>query len=155
MTHFSPPSPARTIPAYPAKVAAKRSAVIVGADADALGIARSLGRAGVPVIMVDTDVRRPAMHSRYARPFAVKAMSGLGLIDGLLALRASIDHSPLLFLTADRHVRSVSEHRARLAGAFQIRLPEPSRISQLLDKLTFQHLAERHGFPVPRAISWA
>ena len=152
MTHFSPPSSARTIPAYPAKVAAKRSAVIVGADADALGIARSLGRAGVPVIMVDTDVRRPAMHSRYARPFAVKAMSGLGLIDGLLALRASIDHSPLLFLTADRHVRSVSEHRARLAGAFQIRLPEPSRISQLLDKLTFQDLAERHGFPVPRAI---
>lgn len=154
MTHFSATlgSPANTSAAYPGKGVPKTTAVIVGADADGLGIARSLGRAGVPVIVVDTDGRRPGMHSRYARALVVKALSGPGLIDGLLALRKSIDRSPLLFLTDDRQVRSVSEHRAQWAGAFHIRLPEPDCIRQLLHKLTFQRLAERHGFPVPRAI---
>jgi predicted ATP-grasp superfamily ATP-dependent carboligase len=79
------------------------------------------------------------MHSRYVRPFVVKALSGQALIDGLLALRSHFDQSPFLFLTADTHVRPVSEHRERLAGAFYIRLPE-------------QRFAERHGFPVPRAV---
>lgn len=154
MSRFSstPAFQASPITVYPPNVIAKTSAVVVGADADGLGIARSLGKAGVPVFVVDTDARRPAMHSRYARPFVVKAISGPGLIDDLLALRGSIDHSPLLFLTADRQVRSISEQRERLAGKFRIRLPEPRRIRQLLDKLTFQELAERHGFPVPRAI---
>jgi D-aspartate ligase len=154
MTHFSSTLDSATanLSAHPAKVVARTPAVVVGADADGLGIARSLGRAGVPVIVLDTDVRRPGMHSRYARPFVVKALSGPGLIDGLLALRKSIDQNPLLFLTDDRQVRSVSEHRARWAGAFRIRLPEPDCVRQLLDKLTFQRLAERHGFPVPRAI---
>ena len=154
MTHFSSTldSAINTLSAQPAKVVARTSAVIVGAEADGLGIARSLGRAGVPVIVVDTDARRPGMHSRYARPFVVKDLSGPGLIDGLLALRKSVDHSPLLFLTDDRQVRTVSEQRARWAGAFRIRLPEPDCIRQLLHKMTFQRLAERHGFPVPRAI---
>jgi D-aspartate ligase len=154
MTHSSSTldSATNTLSAYPAKVVAGTPAVIVGADADGLGIARSLGKAGVPVIIVDTDARRPGMHSRYARPFVVKTLSGPGLIDGLLALRKSIDQSPLLFLTDDRQVRSVSEHRTQWAGAFHIRLPESDCIRQLLHKLTFQRLAERHGFPVPRAI---
>ena len=154
MTHSSSTldSVANTSSTDPAKIVARTPAVIVGADADGLGIARSLGKAGVPVIMVDTNARRPGMHSRYARPFVVKALSGPGLIDGLLTLRESIDQSPMLFLTDDRQVRSVSEHRAQWAGTFRIRLPEPDCIRQLLHKLTFQRLAERHGFPVPRAI---
>lgn len=154
MTRFSSTLAAatNTLSARPAKVFARTPSVIVGADADGLGIVRGLGKAGVPVIVLDTDPRRPGMHSRYARPFVVKTLSGPGLIDGLLALRKSIDQSPLLFLTDDRQVRCVSEHRAQWAGAFRIRLPEPDCIRQLLHKLTFQHLAERHGFPVPRAI---
>jgi D-aspartate ligase len=128
-------------------------AVIVGAEADGLGIARSLGRAGVPVTIVDDDPRQPGMHSRYVRPFVVSALSGRALIDGLLALRQRLNESPILFLTTDRDVRTISEHRERLAGAFHIRLPEHHCVCRLLDKHGFQQLAERHGFPVPRAIS--
>src|SRR5882762_4534573 len=79
-----------------AGVAARTPAVIVGADADGLGIARSLGKAGVQVVLVDADARRPAMHSRYARPFVIGAMSGPPLIEGLMALRTRLDSRPLL-----------------------------------------------------------
>jgi D-aspartate ligase len=131
---------------------ARTPVVILGADADGLGLARCLGRARVPVILVDTDALRPGMHSRYVQPFVMTAMSGPALIDGLLFLRARLNVTPLLFLTTDTQVRTVSEYRHRLAGAFCIRLPERDCIRQLLHKLSFQHTAEKHGFPVPRAI---
>jgi D-aspartate ligase len=146
------PAPGKTAPANISVGVPKRPAVIVGADADGLGIARCLGKAGVPVILVDTDARRPAMHSRYVSPVLVKALTGPALIEGLLGLRSRIDYRPLLFLTADPQVRAISEQRERLAGAFYIRLPEQRCIRQLLHKLGFQHFAEKHGFPVPRAV---
>lgn len=140
------PSPELTPPA------AKTPAVIVGADADGLGIARCLGGAGIPIIVAERDRWRPGMHSRYVRPFVALAMSGPALIDSLLLLRASLNVTPLLFLTTDPQVLTISEHRHRLAGAFHIRLPKRYCIRQLLHKLTFQRLAEWHGFPVPRAV---
>jgi D-aspartate ligase len=143
---------ARIVPMNLSARAPKPPAVIVGAEADGLGIARSLGKAGIPVILVDSDARRPAMRSRYVRPFVVNALSGPPLIEGLLALGRHMDQKPLLFLTADPQVRTVSEHRQELAGAFCIRLSEDRCIRQLLHKLAFQHLAARHGFLVPRGV---
>jgi len=128
-------------------------AVIVGGDADALSNARCLGRAGVPVIVVEKDRWRPGMHSQYVRPFVATSLSGPGLIESLLQLRKSLNVSPLLFLTTDPQVRTISEHRRQLEGAFRIRLPEQDCIRQLLDKWTFQSLAELHGFLVPHAIA--
>ena len=142
----------KTIPTHRSQLAPKTSAVVVGAEADGLGVARSLGKGRVPVILVDKDVRRPAMYSRYVRPFVVGALAGQPLIDGLLELRKQLDHTPLLFLTADPQVRTISEHRDLLAGAFSIRLPERRCIRQLLHKLAFQHVAEQYGFPVPGAV---
>jgi len=146
-------SPPNSVPTRVAPVALSTPAVIVGADADALGIARSLGRAGVPLIVADSDARRPAMHSRYARPLVISAMSGPGLIDSLLALRTRLDERPVLFVTTDLQVRTVSNYRERLTGAFHMRLPDDDCVCQLLDKRGFQQLAERHGFPVPRSIT--
>ncbi len=130
----------------------KRSAVIVGADIAGLGMARSVGIAGVPVILVDQDARLPGMHSRYVRRFLVHDMTGPALIDGLLALRERLDHRPILFLRTDVQVRTISQYRERLKEAFQIRLPEHDCLCALLDKGDFQRLAERYGFAVPRAI---
>ncbi len=128
-------------------------AVIIGGDADGLGNARCLGRAGVPVIVVETDRWRPGMHSQYVQPFVAATLSGQGLIDSLLQLRASLNVSPLLFLTTDPQVRTISEHRSEIEGAFRICLPEHDCIRGLLDKWSFQSLAELHGFSVPRSIA--
>lgn len=127
-------------------------AVIVGADICGLGLARSLGQAMVPVVMVDSDARRPAMHSRYVRRFVSPAIEGPGLVDGLLSLSDRLGGRPVLFLTSDPQVRAVSEHRGRLQHSYRIRMPDHDRVCQLLDKTGFQELAERHGFPVPAAV---
>jgi predicted ATP-grasp superfamily ATP-dependent carboligase len=131
----------------------KVSAVILSADVAGLGMARSFGIAGVPVILVDLDSRLPGMHSRYVRSFLVKGTSGPALIDGLLALRTHLDHRPILFLRSDVQVHAVSQYRERLGDAFQIRLPEHRCLCELLHKGSFQRIAEKHGFAIPRAVS--
>ena len=146
-------APQNSGPASVAEAAAMTPAVIIGASAEGLGIARCLGKAGVPVVLVDDDAGRPGMHSRYARPSVVSAMSGPALIEDLLAVRACLDHRPVLFPTSDPQVHTISEHRERLAEAFHIRLPEHHCVCELLHKRSFQRLAESHGFAVPRAIS--
>jgi D-aspartate ligase len=142
-----------SVPDRRASSAAQNPAVVVGADACGLGIIRSLGSAGVPVVIVDCDSRRPGMHSRYARSIVSKALSGPALVDALSALRDRIDRRAMLFLTTDAQVQTISEHRSQLEDAFYIRLPAHRCVFDLLHKAGFQRAAESHGFPVPVAIS--
>lgn len=127
-------------------------AVVVGADAHGLGIARSLAKGNVSVVIVDDSSLRPGMHSRHARPVIVNTISGPGLVDGLLSLQDCLDERSVLFVTSDAHVGVISEHRERLARAFRIRLPKHETTCGLLHKFGFQVAAEGYGFPVPRAV---
>jgi D-aspartate ligase len=131
----------------------KISAIVVGADVCGLGIARSLGSGGVPVMMVDSDARRPGMHSRYTEAFVSSGVSGPELIDGLLTLRARVTGRPLLFLTSDAQVRTISQHRTQLESDFRIPLPNHRCICELLHKAGFHEIAEMHGFSVPRTLA--
>jgi D-aspartate ligase len=146
-------APSGTLSTKLPPIAARTPAVVIGADAAALGIVHSLGRSGVPVVVVNDDARSPGMHSRYARPCVVSAMSGPALVDGLLSLRARLDDRPILFMITDAHVRTISEHRERLEEAYRIRLPAHDCVGEMLHKSGFQRVAENHGFPVPRAIT--
>jgi predicted ATP-grasp superfamily ATP-dependent carboligase len=70
-----------------------------------------------------------------------------------LLLRERLDHRPILFLRADSQVRTVSEYRGALERAFQIRLPEHGCLCELLHKGSFQRMADKYGFPIPRAVT--
>jgi D-aspartate ligase len=130
------------------------AAVVVGAgeNCGGLGLVRSLGQAGVPVFVMDSDPSAPALYSRFARKFVASKMTGTSLVKDLLALRATLDHSPVLFLTSDDAVLTVSEHRDKLGDGFRFLLPSHACVTSLAQKVSFQQLAERHGFPVPRAV---
>ncbi len=93
---------------------ASRPAIMMGGDASGLGVARSLGGAGAPVIVVESDPHLPAMHSRYVRPCLVDGSSGLPLINGLLALRTQLPDNPVLFPTY--HYRVYTEARRHHRG---------------------------------------
>jgi D-aspartate ligase len=135
------------------RAAARTPAVVIGADVNGLGSIRSLGQAGVPVFVLDDDRWHPGMHSRYAHPVIARGMSGPALVESLLTLRARLGHRPMLFMTSDDQVRTISEYRSRLAGAFHLGLPDHSSVCELLHKWSFHRLAESHGFPVPRTIA--
>ncbi len=128
-------------------------AIVAGADACGLGVIRSLGQRGVPIIVMDTDPARPGMRSRYARRVVAKALSGPRFIESLLEVRGQLGHCPVLFLLSDAQVRTVSESFSQVANAFQIRLPSQKRVSQLLHKSGFQQMAEEQGFSVPGAVA--
>jgi predicted ATP-grasp superfamily ATP-dependent carboligase len=127
-------------------------AVVVGGGLNALGIVRSLGAAGVALIVVDTDPRSPAMRSRYGQKVTCSALEGQALLDCLAQLAKGRPAKMMLFVTEEKTVVAVSEHRAVLAPHFHLRLPEHERLLALMHKQGFQDLAEAVGAPVPRAV---
>lgn len=127
-------------------------AVIVGGGLNALGIVRSLGNEGVPVIVVDTEFRSPAMRSRYGRKIMVPILEGADFVDRLLALAKNFPSPPVLFVTEEKTVITVSEHRDRIQEGFLIRLPQHERLMQLMHKQGFHELAEACDAPVPRTV---
>lgn len=129
-------------------------AVVVGAGVNGLGVARSLARAKVPVWLLDTDMQRPEMHTRAARPLPVRALHGDALIEELVHLGVSRfpDMRPVLFLTQEASVATVSRHRQRLSALYRFSLPSVDVVDTLQHKQGFQHMAERLGSPVPPLI---
>lgn len=129
------------------------SAVVVGGGLNALGVVRSLGAEGVPVTVVAAGAGFVAMDSRHARKRVVSPVEGPELIATLGALARDAAERPVLFLTEEKTVRTVSENRDALAGRYRIRLPDHDTLMALMHKQGFQELAERLGAPVPRCIN--
>jgi predicted ATP-grasp superfamily ATP-dependent carboligase len=128
------------------------SAVLVGLGLNGLGVARSLGKEGVRVIALDSNPRSPTWATRYADVRHVESLAGVKLINTLLELRSALPSDPVLLLTEEEAVATVSAMRERLAGKYLFSLPSDDLIRRLLDKLTFQELAEQLGSPIPRSL---
>jgi predicted ATP-grasp superfamily ATP-dependent carboligase len=128
------------------------AAVIVGAELNGLGVARSLARAQVPVIGVDTKGVRVALWSRHVRSHRVKTFIGKGLADELVELGRRFSNRPFLILTDEDVVHAVSENREMLSGLYRFRLPQDDTVKMLASKVKFQEFAQKHQFPVPRTV---
>src|ERR1043165_6458293 len=91
-------------------------AVVVGGgdNCGGLGGGRSLGRAGAPVLAIDSDITAPALHSRYARKAIMPELSGCSFVKNLQALQVMLNARPVLFLTSDEAVLTASQYRAEL-----------------------------------------
>ncbi len=132
-------------------MAADTPAVVLGAGANGLGVARSLARARVPVWLLDSDARRPEMHTRAAKPVAVRALHGEALVEDLVRLGTTqfSGMRPVLLLTQEESVKTVSHHRDRLSALYRFSLPTMDMVDTLLHKEGFQRLAEQLGSPIP------
>ncbi len=128
-------------------------AVVVGGDLNALGVVRSLAAGGMPIVVVGGRDGGAAMDSRHGRKIAVADTGGEPLLEALAAIDAEAGERPVLFLTEEKSVRTVSEHRDRILSRFRIRLPDHQRLMALMDKTPFQAFAVDNGFPIPRAVS--
>ncbi|MBL8258945.1 MAG: FAD-dependent oxidoreductase [Candidatus Competibacteraceae bacterium] len=128
---------------------ARPTAVVVGVEINGLGVLRSLALDRVPLIAADVNLRQPAMRTRHGRKFRLRALAGAELVDDLLALARTLDHRPVLFITRDETVATVSAHRDALSEYYRFQLPPADMAIALNTKAGFQALAERGGFPVP------
>lgn len=126
-------------------------AVVVGSGLNALGIVRSLAKAGIPVVVFGDD-EDAAMHTRFARCHRIDSTGGDSVIDALLAFGKSESVKPVLFLTEEKSVTTVSERRGEILPWYHLTLSEHELLMALMRKEEFQQYAQNLGYSIPGAV---
>jgi D-aspartate ligase len=134
------------------QVPGRTGAVIIGGDYQGLGIVRSLGRHGIPSVVLD-DETSIARTSRYAAG-SIRVDS---LRDDDAVLRAlTVARTRyrldgwVLFPTRDETVATLSRHRDTLGRFFRVPTPEWDCVRVAWDKRETYRWAQKLGVAVPR-----
>jgi predicted ATP-grasp superfamily ATP-dependent carboligase len=126
-------------------------AVVIGGDYQGLGIVRSLGRAGIPVCVID-DEHSISRWSRYATmSLHVPNLSDeQAIVDTLLgAARQHPIEGWILYPTRDEIVAAISRRRDSLLPHFRVPTPPWETIRWAVDKRNTYELALELGIPTP------
>jgi D-aspartate ligase len=127
-------------------------AVVIGGDYQGLGIARSLGRYGIPVCVID-DETSIARASRFVRnAIRVRDLrTEAALIDALAQARAKLRLPGwVLYPTREETVASIAANRDALRQYFRVPTPELAVTRLAWDKREVYRLARCLSIPVPR-----
>src|ERR1700722_10216758 len=127
-------------------------AVVLGGDSQGLGIARSLGRHGIPVCVVD-DETSIARVSRFVQ-HTVK-VPGLRTEPELLAALAQARGRHgldgwVLYPPRDENVAAIAANREALGEDFRVPTPGLESIRHVWDKRETYRLAAELSIPIPR-----
>ena len=128
-------------------------AVVVGGSLNALGVIRSLSHGGMPLFVIETTRQAAACWSRYCRFVGAPSLGGGPLTMTLVELGKRLRCRPVLILTSDESVDTISAARGEIEALYRISLPSAEMVPALADKTKFQLLAEREGFRVPRGVA--
>ncbi len=129
----------------------KPEAIVVGSGLNALGVVRSLAPENIPITLVDEAPGGPAASSRFVTRSLYAPGDGDALLTHLLK-QPKRDEPPILFLTQEASVATVSAKRDLLKGKYRFLLPPKDALAELMDKSRFQTRASELGFPVPRSV---
>jgi predicted ATP-grasp superfamily ATP-dependent carboligase len=127
----------------------RTAAVIAGSGLSALGVMRSLGRAGIPFYNLNAQEDYVAA-SRWYRPVP----DAWRTLDDEEPLAEGLRRLPLeravLFTTSDDRVQEASLLEGQLAERFPSALSSAATIGALLDKLALAEMLAAHEVPRPR-----
>lgn len=128
--------------------------VVLGAGVNGLGVVRSLALAGVPLYLADPNLRSCEARTRYAHKLQAPAMSGGALLDALevWAETRFSGQRPVLILTQEQTVRTVSDARERVFEHYRMSLPSREVLDALVTKQGFHRLATDAGAQVPQTL---
>jgi predicted ATP-grasp superfamily ATP-dependent carboligase len=138
----------------PAHGATRPGAVVIGGDYQGLGIARSLGRRGVPVLVIDSEPSIAPLSRFVGRSVRVRDLRDEArTIESLLHIgRRHGLAGWVLYPTREETVAACSRHREALAEVFSVATPPWDVVRWAWDKRRTQEAAERAG--VPTAKTW-
>ncbi len=127
-------------------------AVILGGDYQGLGIARSLGRHGIPICIIDDEVSI-GRFSRYVT-HSVKVPNLRDeecTIETVMEVGRKLDLDGwVLYPTRDETVAAFARHRERLSKQFLVPTPELPIVRWAWDKRNTYRLASDLDIPAPR-----
>jgi D-aspartate ligase len=127
-------------------------AIVIGGDYQGLGIARSLGRRGIPVCVID-DETSIARASRYVRKVVrVGDLRSEGsVLDALALARQRLGLSGwVIFPTRDETVAAIAANREALRHDFRVPTPDLASVRRAWDKRETYRLATELRIPIPR-----
>lgn len=126
-------------------------AVVLGLGQNGLATVRALGRQGVPVIGVDSDLTQVTARTRYCEKVRCPDFKrGGSLIPILKDLGARFSSKAVLFPSGDHSLHSVSEMREMLRDHYVFTFPSKDVVRLTLDKKRFYEFAAKRGFPIPQ-----
>jgi D-aspartate ligase len=130
----------------------KSSAVVIGGDLNGLGVCRSLVGAGVPTYVLDHKILNPAMWSRHVTAIKTSINHGPKLLDTLRSLQVNLNECPVLIITDELALLTISEFRYLLEGLYRFHLPSHEMVMVLHDKALFHEFAVANDLPVPMSV---
>jgi D-aspartate ligase len=119
------------------------------------GIARSLGRLGVPVYGVHADHRSPAARSRYWREnfyWDINKASPEESVDWLLGLTREIGSRSILIPTDDYSCIFVADHAVVLKEGFLFPNQPAGLARSLSSKQKMYYLCKKYSIPTPETV---
>ncbi len=126
-------------------------AIVVGGDYQGLGIVRSLGRAGIPVCIID-DEHSIARFSRYAT-HAVRVPTlrdERQTVDAILDIGRRLNLAVwVLYPTRDETVAAFARYRPELASVFRVPTADWDTMKWAWDKRNTYSLAKQLAIPTP------
>ena len=127
-------------------------ALVIGGDHPGLAVARSLGRRGIPVYVLE-DQLSVSQWSRYvSRVVRVKDLRDeRATVEAVLEVGHRFGLKGwVLFPTRDEHVAAFSRYRSELAEIFRVTTPVWETVKWAWNKKHSYELAEKLGIPVPQ-----
>jgi D-aspartate ligase len=137
------------------KPVTETGALVIGGDHPGLGIARSLGRRGIPIYIVD-DAWSVSSFSQYTKRFVrVKDLRDeRKTIDSLLEVGRRFGlRNWILFPTRDETVAALSRHRDELCEFFRVPTPDWETVKWAWDKKNTYELAAQLNIPCPQTFT--
>jgi D-aspartate ligase len=130
------------------------AAIVMNLSRNGLGVIRSLGRRGIPVIGVDTHLNGPGAKSRYCEAIACPDPNTdeQALLAFLMDLGRKFDRRATVFPTSDDFVRFLSRHRHQLKHEYSLALPSQDTVCSTVNKRKTYEEAVRLHVPVPKTL---
>lgn len=132
------------------QVPKKRVAVVLNMEANGLGVARSLGQLGIPVIGMDFVPRPVGFRSKYVKgvrcPDPTTRPSEL--LDLMMTEGERLGEKGVLYTSTDAFATFVSRNRRDLSKWYELTLPPEEVIEGLVNKRYQYQWAEKLGIPM-------